>query len=67
MTAQLYGESVPPPTGHHHPQADPPKASEGEISQVVTSCCLKTAQAALLPLDHRTQSRSHSGLTHVTG
>ena len=51
------GQPVQPPAGHHHStgqplqgQNDSPSASEGEVSQVVSSCSSKTVQPALLPV-----------------
>ena len=52
------GAGVPPPACHSHStgqllqqQTDTPQVCEGEVSQVLPSCCCQTLQPALLHID----------------
>ena len=64
------GAGVPPPAGHCHGtgQTNTPQVCEGEVSQVLPSCCCQTVQPASLPIDLTVQynyTRLISGLRYL--
>ena len=57
--SSLLVTGVPPPAGHSH-STDTPKVCEGEVSQVLPSCCCQTSQPAPLHIDLTLYSALHN-------